>query len=128
MTCWLIDDNEIDLLITRKLLTAWEPSLEVEEFTNGQVALDKLKANETPPQLILLDLFMPEISGWDFLNEYQNMASEGTALYVLSSSVDDADIERARTYNVVNGYLSKPVAKESFRRIVSDYQSTFIVG
>nr|WKN37938.1 response regulator [Tunicatimonas sp. TK19036] len=128
MTCWLIDDNEIDLLVTHKLITSWEPSIEAQEFTDAWAVLDKLKAGGTPPHLILLDLFMPEISGWDFLDHYQPIAQENTLLYVLSSSIDDADIMRARTYDVVNGYLSKPIAKESFQRVVSDFQPSFIVG
>lgn len=128
MTCWLIDDNEIDLLITHKLITSWVPSISAQEFTNGWDALDKLKAGEPPPQLILLDLFMPEISGWDFLDHYQPMAQENTSLYLLTSSIDDADIMRARSYDFVNGYLSKPIVRDSFSKVISDYHHSFIVG
>ena len=119
MTCWLIDDNEIDLLITRKLIKTWQPTLTIQEFSNAQVALDKLDNQEEPPQLIFLDLFMPEISGYDFLDHYQQFNFPNTLLYVLSSSIDDADIDRVRTYPMVNGYLSKPIGKESLERIIA---------
>jgi len=122
MTCWLIDDNEIDLLITRKLIKTWQPTLTIQEFTNAQIALDKLDNREEPPQLIFLDLFMPEVSGYDFLDHYQQFDYPNTLLYVLSSSIDDADIDRVRTYPMVNGYLSKPIGKESFERIIAHHQ------
>ncbi len=125
MTCWLIDDNEIDLLITRKLIKTWQPTLSIQEFTNARVALNKLDNREEPPQLIFLDLFMPEVSGYDFLDHYQQFDYPDTRLYVLSSSIDDADIDRVRTYPMVNGYLSKPIGKESFKRIMALNQETY---
>ncbi|MGD1892185.1 MAG: response regulator [Cyclobacteriaceae bacterium] len=128
MTCWLIDDNEIDLLITRKLIKNWEPTLSIQEFTNAQVALDKLDNGEEPPQLIFLDLFMPEISGYDFLDHYRQFDYPNTLLYVLSSSIDDADIERVRTYPMVTGYMSKPVSKDGFERIIAKHQNNLTEG
>ena len=128
ITCWLIDDNEIDLLITRKLLQNWDPSFSVEEFTDARVALKKLKQNETAPQLIFLDLFMPEFSGWDFLDEYRDIPTinSNILLYVLSSSIDDADIDRARSYKMVTGYVSKPVTIESYERAMAAYRKLLI--
>ena len=127
ITCWLIDDNEIDLLITRKLLQTWDPSLAIEEFSDARIALDRLNKSEVAPQLIFLDLFMPEFSGWDFLDKYQNIpTTDNTLLYVLSSSIDDADIEKARTYRMVTGYISKPVTKESYERAMAAYRKLLI--
>lgn len=128
MTCWLIDDNEIDLLITRKLLKTWEASLSIQEFNHARVALNKLDNGEEPPQLILLDLFMPDVSGYDFLDHFRKFNYPNTLLYVLSSSIDDADIERVRTYDFVNGYISKPISEEGFQRILSNYESTLAEG
>lgn len=128
MTCWLIDDNEIDLLITRKLLKTWEASLSIQEFNRARVALDKLDNGEEPPQLILLDLFMPDVSGYDFLDHFRKFNYPNTLLYVLSSSIDDADTERVRTYDFVNGYISKPISEEGFQRILSNYKSMLTEG
>ncbi|MEM9833578.1 MAG: response regulator [Bacteroidota bacterium] len=127
MTCWLIDDNEIDLLITRKLLQIWEPSLSTEEFTNGRRVINQLKLpNCEPPQFIFLDLFMPEFSGWEFLDEYQHFEKSFTQIYVLSSSVDRIDIDRARSYEAVKGYISKPITQEGIRRAMANYQQQLV--
>ncbi|MEM8967168.1 MAG: response regulator [Bacteroidota bacterium] len=127
MTCWLIDDNEIDLLITRKLLQIWEPSLSIQEFTNGKKVLNQLSSPESePPHFIFLDLFMPEFSGWEFLDEYQHLEKSFTQIYVLSSSVDRIDIDRARSYEAVKGYISKPVTQESIRRAIANYHQQLV--
>ncbi|WKN46208.1 response regulator [Tunicatimonas pelagia] len=127
MICWLIDDNEIDLLITRKLMQTWEPSLSIEEFTDGREVLTRLnQPGVEPPHFIFLDLFMPKFSGWKFLEEYQTIDNKGALIYVLSSSVDQFDIDRVRGYQGVQGYISKPVTEESVRRAIAAYQQQLI--
>ncbi len=127
MTCWLIDDNEIDLLITHKLLQTWEPSLSIREFTDGREVLTQLSQPEVePPQFIFLDLFMPKFSGWNFLEEYQFANNKSTLIYVLSSSIDRFDIDRVQNYPGVQGYISKPVTKESMQRAIAAYQQQLV--
>ncbi|MGB3585772.1 MAG: response regulator [Tunicatimonas sp.] len=129
MTCWLIDDNEIDLLITRKLLQTWEPSLSIREFTDGREVLAQLRRSEVePPQLIFLDLFMPKFSGWNFLEEYQFANNKNTHIYVLSSSVDRFDIDRVNNYQGVQGYISKPVTKEGIQRVIATCQQQLVAS
>lgn len=123
MTCWLIDDNKIDLLVTHKLLQTWEPSLSIREFSNGREALTLLNQPEVePPQFIYLDLFMPKFSGWEFLEEYQTVSNHKISIYVLSSSVDQYDIDRVSNYKGVQGYISKPMTEEGLRRAIAAYK------
>ncbi|MDW3502850.1 response regulator, partial [Escherichia coli] len=68
------------------------------------------------PELIFLDLNMPVMGGWEFLDnfikkEYQEFNTK-TKVIVLSSTIDPTDIEKSKTYPIVIDFLSKPITKE----------------
>ncbi len=116
----MIDDNELDLLISRKLISKQDPSLEFTEYTNASKALTFLKEQEKVAfDIILLDLNMPEMNGWDFLDEYQKLSIPKANVYILTSSLDTRDKSKSKEYNVVKGYFDKPLKHHYISEIIS---------
>jgi CheY-like chemotaxis protein len=95
-------------------------------FKNGREALEYFKAiienlNEDAfPEIILLDLNMPVMDGWDFLKEFTKIKPPNklpTTLYIVSSSIDPYEIEKAKAHTMVTDYLVKPINLEDFEAI-----------
>ncbi|WP_109434996.1 MULTISPECIES: response regulator [Aquimarina] len=123
----IIDDDNIYISLVRKIIELKKLSDVVLVFNNGREALDFFlkslgdEQKEEVPQVILLDLNMPIMDGWEFLNEFskiRNKISEKIDLYVVSSSIDSRDIERAKAIDVVSDYLTKPIKLNDFERIL----------
>ncbi|WP_084523757.1 response regulator [Adhaeribacter aquaticus] len=118
-TILLIDDDVISNFITEKLIIREGFGRRVITYQNAEDALDFLnqclKANEPFPDLIFLDLNMPGMDGWEFLEEYRKFP-EGTInacrLFMLSSAVDAKDIVHAKSLNEVEDFISKPLTTE----------------
>lgn len=123
MKVLMIDDNELDLLISRKLISKQVNSLEFTEFNNASEALqylENLEKNEF--DIILLDLNMPEMNGWDFLEEYQKLAVHKTNVYILTSSLDTRDKLRSKEFEAVKGYFDKPLKSNYIAEIVASHE------
>lgn len=96
-------------------------------YKNGKEALDYFKDTmegatdeEKLPDIIFLDLNMPVMDGWEFLNEFikiKNHLNKKITLYVVSSSIDPRDLERAKSFNLVTDYLIKPIELKKFEKI-----------
>jgi CheY-like chemotaxis protein len=116
-----IDDDPITLMLLKKVINKALFSKEIITAQNGEEALDffkSLKDTSTSdittkqPQLIFLDLNMPVMGGWEFLDhfntsEYQNF--NNTKVIVLSSTIDPEDINKSKTYPIVIDFLPKPI-------------------
>lgn len=121
---YIIDDDAIYLFGMRILMKEIGFSQEVSEFTNAEDALDTLnqeiQEGISPPSVIFLDLNMPIMDGWDFLDAFEEWPKEvrqNSRVYVISSSINPADQERSRKYSSVQGYLIKPLKEEVLRDI-----------
>ena len=116
-TAWLIDDDELCNFLTDRILQSNNFCSETRSFTNAQDALTELEASSRKgmfPDFIFLDINMPVLDGWGFLNAYQNFpkeVKENCTLYILSSSVDEEDINKSKLHEDVQGFLSKPLKK-----------------
>ncbi len=113
----LIDDNQIDNLINKKIL---ENNLFAEKIVvagSAEVALNYLK-NESPentPDVIFLDIRMPEIDGFQFLDEFAKLDSTATnhpKIFMLSSSLDPKDQTKVRESKYVDKFLGKPLSNQ----------------
>lgn len=121
LTC-LIDDDEIHIFTTKRIINKMEFSKNIIEFNNGKEALDGLteiiNSNQTLPELILLDLNMPIMDGWQFLDQFTNFKIEKSIkIYIVSSSIDEEDIERAKKYQSISNYIVKPISRQKLVKI-----------
>jgi CheY-like chemotaxis protein len=114
MRCLLIDDNPIDLMINEKVLSNCFNDLEVAKVLSGNEALSYLSDQKVFPEVILLDINMPEMNGFEFLEEYKRLFNHHpeTKIYILSSSIDPTDISRASGNNDIIAFIKKPLSQE----------------
>ncbi|EAR16668.1 MULTISPECIES: response regulator [Robiginitalea] len=116
-TC-IVDDDPILVYGMKLMMKQVEFCEEILVFNNGQEAidglLDMLNRGEALPSVIFLDLNMPVMDGWDFLESFvkiPNNNTERVTIYVVSSSINPADEQRAREYEVVGNYFVKPITE-----------------
>jgi CheY-like chemotaxis protein len=118
-TILLIDDDSISNFITEKLILRENFAQEVVSFLSGEAALTYLKKQHQQhlpaPDIIFLDLNMPEMDGWEFMSEFKKFPQEFTQssrVFMLSSAVDSKDIVQARNMEEIEDFISKPLTKE----------------
>lgn len=121
----LVDDDEINNFITVKLIRKGFADAVISTFLNGRLAIDRLKdiienEPEKMPDYILLDINMPVMNGWEFLEEYKAASLDPERriiIYILSSSVFSNDIDKAKSYESVANFISKPLNLESIKEV-----------
>ncbi|MDN3594770.1 response regulator [Zunongwangia endophytica] len=107
----LVDDQPIANFITKKLLQNAGYIENIKDFTDAFIALEEVK--QVQNSIILLDLNMPGMSGWEFMDAMQNLGLENRVI-ILSSSTSEIDIARAKEYPYVMDYVVKPLNKTKF--------------
>jgi len=98
---------------------------EIKACLNGKFAIDellKMQANgiENLPDYILLDINMPLMNGWEFLDEYKRLNIDPTGkskIFIISSSVFSNDINKAKSYTLVKDFISKPLNIDKIREL-----------
>ena len=110
-TIFLVDDDPINNLINKRLLGKIGISENIVEFLEGEEALDKLNDIEADQSvLIFLDINMPVLNGWEFLDKYLELyGHRSDKIVILSSSIDYQDRFKAQGYEIVSGFLEKPL-------------------
>ncbi|MFV8337717.1 response regulator [Flavobacterium sp. LB3P21] len=119
----IIDDDPIFVFGTKRIMEIANFCESFMIFRNGKEAFDKLKAiiiaDEKLPDLILLDLNMPIWDGWQFLDEFIKIPNVNPiTIYIMTSSVDPEDIEKAKTYDAVSNYLIKPITMAELKKLM----------
>lgn len=115
----LIDDDEIQNFINEKIIQRFIPTSKVSKYLSAQAAIDEIRIGKLKPDYILLDINMPMMNGWDFMNVVQkeNLLST-TKIYILSSSKDPSDIEKIEEYNLLLGFFHKPLTQANLQLLV----------
>ncbi|EOQ90232.1 response regulator receiver domain protein [Leptospira yanagawae serovar Saopaulo str. Sao Paulo = ATCC 700523] len=115
----IIDDDKIYQFTTKKIISNAGITGEVLIFSDAEHALEFLQkgshTKESLPDIVYLDINMPFMDGWQFLEAIEPLLPQfpkQVQIYLVSSSVDDADTERAAKISYVAGYIFKPFTKE----------------
>lgn len=125
---FVVDDDKIFHFIIKKLLVHNNINVIPKFFENGLQAIEgiktKLNKGENPPDLILLDINMPILDGWQFLEEFKaikDKLSKEIIIYIVSSSDDSTDKNKAKTYqSEVKNYYLKPMTADDLKEIFSN--------
>ncbi|MBL4862915.1 MAG: response regulator [Crocinitomicaceae bacterium] len=130
----LIDDSEVDNFYHKMIINDCNVVDKVRIAENGLEGLDYLNnkgrfenADENPtPQIIFLDINMPKMNGFEFLEEYKNLPEELRAnhcIMMLTTSINPKDKLKAESYGILSGYSTKPLEKEVLIKLIEDHFS-----
>ena len=114
----MVDDHRMFLQGLRSLIEMESDIEVVGECTNGQDAV--VAVQRLQPDVVLLDINMPIMNGWEFLDEYTRLNIDPLnkcKVYIISSSVFSNDINKARSYPVVKDFVSKPLNVEKIKEL-----------
>ncbi|ATL48513.1 response regulator [Chitinophaga caeni] len=118
-TIFIVDDDPIHQQITEIMLNRMAAAENVAKYSDAQEVLEhfrtNLNNNRELPDVILLDLNMPVMDGWEFLEAFTHIRpklNKEVRIYVLTSSIDEKDRQRVEAFNYVTGYLTKPLTND----------------
>ncbi len=120
MRVWLIDDDNVTNMLNRYYLEEHFKGLTIQLFGKAKIALEDLFESKNYPDIIFLDINMPEMNGWEFLDALLIQGKSGNHfpdIYMLSSSLDPADRLRAENNSLARGFISKPFEVENLQPI-----------
>jgi len=125
LNIWIVDDDPIFQMIFKMMIERVNAHIAVGQFKNGQEAIDAIKNigkdEDRIPDYIFLDINMPIKTGWDFLNELPAIVDPSfiarTKVYIVSSSINPEDEEKARTYSLTEDFLIKPLSESLIESI-----------
>lgn len=119
----LIDDDPIINLVHKKVIKKSDLEAEVTDFISGKKALDYLKnSNDTEKNIILLDINMPEMNGFEFLDallKHKGINCDLFNIFILTSSLNIKDKEHATQYPILKGYLEKPLDISNLQKLIT---------
>lgn len=125
---FLVDDDKVFVFLTTRIIETTDIKSEVKVFVNGEDTIKHLKkiagSVDELPDIIFLDLNMPVMDGWDFLEEYLQLEpalNKKIKLYLLSSTISSHDIERAKSIGAVSDFFIKPLTKEKVVEVVKNF-------
>ena len=122
-TCLLIDDNPLDNYINSLLIQKNNFASEVISLESSEEALFELKIGTIKPDVLFLDINMPVLNGFEFLAKYANLdiQKDNTKIFVLSSSLNPADLYRAINTPYVTNFIEKTLNRDKLLEITNAY-------
>jgi CheY-like chemotaxis protein len=124
----LVDDDDIFNMLHGEVLKRLISDVKIDIFKSGSEVVDYLTQNPNEHiDLLFLDIRMPVMGGFEVLNAMANMDSsrfEKTRVYVLSSTLDDRDLQRAKAAPLVTDFIGKPMSIDTMRLILAETDAT----
>jgi len=125
---FVIDDSKLDIFVFKLIVGQALKGVEINVFYNGETALNALleitvNNPQNLPKYIFLDLKMPVMDGWQFLEEFHRLNIDpfnNTQIHVLTSTVFHSEIERCRYNPLIASYLPKPIIWDQLKSIFVD--------
>jgi response regulator RpfG family c-di-GMP phosphodiesterase len=123
----LIDDDPLNNLICQMTIEMVQGKTDIKSFQNPEIGLKYIQSEFIQQKngdttILLLDLSMPVMSGWEFLERFDDLSKavkNSINIYILSSSIDERDQKRSYANKNVRGFLVKPLTKDSINQIVN---------
>lgn len=131
ITICLVDDDDIYQFVMKKIINSLRLEIikKILSFGDGEKAIEYLSTNISNsaelPNIILLDINMPIMDGWQFMDEYVRLKpriGKKITIYMVSSSTDTQDIEHAKRISEISDYLIKPVTPEQLSEMINSLQ------
>lgn len=114
----IVDDSEAEQFLYKHLFKKFSSDIEVTAAHDGVEALKYLENQERKPDCILVDINMPRMNGFEFLDQHgEKLEESNTAVAMLSSSAQNADKEKALSYQCVKAYFQKPISIEDLETL-----------
>lgn len=120
---YIIDDDEIIIYLTNKLIMKSEFCNAIETFTGAAEALVRLenaaKTGVNIPDVILFDLNMPEMNGWEFIEAFKKIHfGKDIPTFIFTSSIDPNDKQRSFQYTEIKDFITKPLTVQKLDKIL----------
>ncbi len=119
---YLVDDDALTNKLVTKMIEKNLPNVKIESFTDAKDAFAKLDKGDAIPDVIFLDINMPEMNGWDFLAKFDHYDLR-SKIFMLTSSIDPNDITKCVEFKSVAGYLNKPLKQKDIHQMLSGVQN-----
>lgn len=124
----IIDDDKIYHILTKRIIENSNVADKILEFYDGQEALDFITQNQDKPEclpdLIFLDIQMPFVDGWQFLDVYKKMdLPKPISVYIVSSSISALDHQKSRQYKLIKDFLIKPFKRDQVLEILNNFKA-----
>jgi CheY-like chemotaxis protein len=121
----IVDDDDIYQFTISRTLEIQKAAETILTFADGEMAFQFISENlDNParlPDVIFLDINMPVMDGWQFLEAYEKIKSDvlkKITIYLVTSSIDPTDVERARNISSITKYLTKPIEPHTLRSLI----------
>lgn len=120
---YIIDDDEIIIYLTGEIIKTANFTEKTETFLDGQQAINRLKQvieeGGKLPDVILFDLNMPVMDGWEFVDEFLKLPiKKEIPLFVFTSSINPADKDKSFSYSTIKGFIQKPLTNQKLDKIL----------
>jgi CheY-like chemotaxis protein len=122
MLTYIVEDDPVAAFLAELMIKKEQFCSDVQAYVNGQLAFDSLKeaaaAGGVLPDVILLDLNMPLMDGWDFLDAFGTLSMDkNVSVFVVTSSIRPDDFEKSTRYKQVRGCFSKPIDEQTVKQM-----------
>jgi response regulator RpfG family c-di-GMP phosphodiesterase len=117
MEICIVDDDRIYQLLMQRLIKNIDPTISIRTFYNGEDAYNFFKSNTNCCRVVLLDINMPVMNGWEFLEKLNEEDFKNSNIYLATSSIANSDRQKSKNYHKIKEYLIKPITKKKILEI-----------